>query len=335
MRHWIRLAIAFAFLISMTAFVQAADDEPQTPGLAPQVQVGGRKKIVFISGPPSHGFAAHEHYAGCMLLAKALNENVPGIVAVVYKHEWPRDEHTFDNAAAIVIYCDGGEGHIAIPHLDQLSQLMDKGVGLGCIHYAVEVPKGKVGDDFLKWIGGYFETYWSVNPHWPAHFTHIPQHEVTRGVRPFRTTDEWYYHMRFRDGMKDVVSILAAVPPDSTRKGKDDAHGGNPAVRAGIGKNIPETVVWVATRENSGRGFGCTGGHVHWNWAQDDFRKTILNSIAWIAHVEVPRDGIESKRPSVDDLLANQDEPVPANFNRDQITKMIEQMNSPQTAAVK
>ena len=63
-----------------------------------------RKKIVFISGPPSHGFAAHEHYAGSLLLAKELTENVPQVEAVVYKWKWPEDPHAFDNAAAIVIY---------------------------------------------------------------------------------------------------------------------------------------------------------------------------------------------------------------------------------------
>ena len=60
-----------------------------------------------------------------------------------------------------------------------------------------------------------------------------------------------------------------------------------PKVRAGIGKNMPETTVWVATRPNDGRGFGCTGAHYHFNWAQNDFRKTILNCIVWTAHVEV------------------------------------------------
>ena len=109
-----------------------------------------------------------------MLLAKDLNENVPGVVCKVYKHEWPKDEHAFDGAAAIVIFCDGGPGHMAIPHLKELGELMDKGVGLGCIHYAVELPKGEAGDDFKKWIGGYFETFFSINPTWTAHFTEIP-----------------------------------------------------------------------------------------------------------------------------------------------------------------
>ena len=42
---------------------------------------------------------------------------------------------------------------------------MDRGAGFMAIHYAVEVKKGNTqGDAFLKWVGGYFETYWSVNP---------------------------------------------------------------------------------------------------------------------------------------------------------------------------
>ena len=93
---------------------------------------------------------------------------------------------------------------------------MDKGVGLGCIHYAVELPKGEPGDDFLKWIGGYFEAFWSVNPTWTGNFTQLPQLEVTKGVKPFTTHDEWYYHMRFAKDMKGVTPILSAVPPLKT-----------------------------------------------------------------------------------------------------------------------
>lgn len=325
---------AFALLISLTTLSALAADEPQTPGLAAGTDLAARKKIVFISGTPSHGYAQHEQYAGCMLLAKDLNENVPGVVCQVYKHEWPKDEHAFDGAAAIVIFCDGGPGHIAIPHLKQLADLMDKGVGLGCIHYAVELPTGEAGDDFRKWIGGYFETFWSVNPTWTGHFSDIPQQDVTRGVHLFTTHDEWYYHMRFRDNMEGVTPILSAVPPDSTRQGKDDAHGGNPAVREGIGKNQAETTVWISTRENNGRGFGCTGAHFHFNWAQNDFRKTILNSIVWIAHVEVPQDGVQSKTPTVDELLENLDpKKPPRDFSKEKLEQQIEEMNRPQSAA--
>ena len=32
----------------------------------------GTRKIVFLAGPPSHGYAEHEYHAGCLLLAKCL-----------------------------------------------------------------------------------------------------------------------------------------------------------------------------------------------------------------------------------------------------------------------
>ena len=150
-----------------------------------------------------------------MLLAKDLNENMPQVLCEVYKHEWPTDEHAFDNASAIVIFCDGGGGHIALKgdHLKQLAPLMDKGVGLGCIHYAVEVPADHGGPEFLKWIGGYFESNWSINPTWDASFSKFPQHPAANGVHAFSTRDEWYYHMRFREDMKGITPLLTAIPP--------------------------------------------------------------------------------------------------------------------------
>lgn len=33
---------------------------------------------------------------------------------------------------------------------------MKRGVGLVCLHFATEVPKGPGGDKFLEWIGGHF-----------------------------------------------------------------------------------------------------------------------------------------------------------------------------------
>ncbi|HZL35762.1 MAG TPA: ThuA domain-containing protein [Tepidisphaeraceae bacterium] len=322
----------FAMLgLCLAAPAWAADTtpQPQQPGLAANADLAGRKKIVFLSGHPSHGFAQHEQYAGCMLLAKDLNENVPQVYAQVYKHEWPKDPHAFDGAAAIVIFCDGGEQHMAIPHLKQLDKLMNKGVGLGCIHYAVEVPRdSEAARDFLKWIGGYFETFYSVNPVWTGNFRQIPAEEVTRGVKPFTTHDEWYYHMRFRDNMEGIKPVLSAVPPDSTRQGGDDAHGGNPFVRADIGKNVAETTVWISRRANNGRGFGCTGAHYHFNWANDSFRKAILNSVLWIAHVEVPEGGVKSKTPTADELLENLDPKTPdKGFSKEKLEKQIEQMN--------
>jgi type 1 glutamine amidotransferase len=279
------------------------------------------KKIVFIAGNQSHGFGAHDHQAGCMILAKAVNENVPGAKAVVFTGGWPKDDSVLDDADCIVMYGDGGGGHMVMRKLERMAEIAKKGTGIVCIHYAVEVPKGEAGDYFVDWIGGYFETHWSVNPHWVAKFEKLPDHPTSRGVKPFAINDEWYYHMRFRGDMKGVTPILTATPPDSTRKGGDGPHSGNPTVRSRLG--LPEHVAWAAERPDGGRGFGITGGHVHWNWGHDDFRKLVLNAVVWCAKLDVPEGGVESKSLSVDDLLANPDEKVPENFDKARIEKML------------
>jgi len=286
-----------------------------------------KKKIVFIAGGPSHGWASHEHYAGCALLAKCLNESGLPVETAVYKG-WPKEPGALDGAAAIVIFSDGGGGHPIMQHLDEVEKLVKKGVGLGCIHYAVEVPKGKAGDLLKDWTGGYFETFWSVNPHWKGEFKQFPKHPVANGVKSFFMDDEWYYHMRFMDNMEGVAPILTTVPPESTRREGNDAHGANEHVRAR--KGMAEHVCWVRVRPDGGRGFGFTGGHWHWSWGCDSFRKVVLNAIVWIAKIDVPPDGVASKRPTFDELLANQDKKEPPkdmDQERNRVLKLIEEWN--------
>ena len=130
----------------------------------------------------------HEHRAGCMLLADQLNTHMKGtVLATVYGGGWPNDPSALDNVDAVVSFTDGGGGHPLNYHLKELGAAMDRGVGLGCIHYAVETLADEPGKRFLDWIGGYFETNWSVNPHWTARFEKLPEHAVTRGVKPFET----------------------------------------------------------------------------------------------------------------------------------------------------
>ena len=270
------------------------------------------KKIVFVAGKPSSGPGDHEHRAGSLLLQKSL-ANVPNLQTLVVSNGWPSDESVFNGVSAIVMYCDGGHGHPAVQdnHLKVLGKHMTAGVGLVCLHYAVEVPKEKGGPEFLDWLGGYFETHWSVNPHWTAHFTKLPEHPITRGVKPFAVRDEWYFHMRFREGMQGVTPILSAVPPASTMERGDGPHSGNPAVREAVKNRQPQHVAWAYERPDGGRSFGWTGSHFHRNWGHDQFRKLVLNAILWAAKVEVPADGVQS-RVTEADLLANLD-PKPGN----------------------
>ncbi|HEY2883064.1 MAG TPA: ThuA domain-containing protein [Pirellulales bacterium] len=275
---------------------------------SPAAGAAAKKKILFIAGPPSHPYAQHEFNAGCLLLAKCLNDSGLPIEAKVVDHGWPSDPKVFDGVDAVVMYSDGGDGHMAMKHLDELDALVKKGVGVGAIHFAVEVPKGKSGDSFLNAIGGFFETDWSVNPTWTAQYGRLPKHPVTRGVKPFSIRDEWYFHMRFPEDMKGVTPILTAVAPAATMSRKDGPHEGNPTVREEVAKGVPQTMCWVYDRPDGGRGFGLTGGHYHWNWGNDNMRTLALNLICWIAKADVPVDGVPSKTPTADELMANMDQ---------------------------
>ncbi len=288
----------------------------------------GKKKALLLAGNPSHGFGAHDHLSGCTLLARILNESglVDAEVHSLKAAGWPSDEK-LASANTVIIYSDGGGGHPFNAHLDQLNALTAKGTGIVCIHYGVEVPKGPSGDKFLDWTGGYFEPNWSVNPHWVAKYNKFPEHPVTRGVKPFSTNDEWYYHMRFRDKMNGVVPILTDLPPDSTLSRGDGPHSGNPAVREAIKNKEVQHMAWATQREDGGRGFGCTGGHNHVNWGSNQFRKLILNAIVWTAGVDVPADGVSPGTVTVKDLLQNHDEPIPADFNEARWQAIIDEYN--------
>ncbi len=252
------------------------------------------KKIVFIAGSPSHGPGDHEYRADCLLFKSCLDK-VPGVTSVVYSNGWPNDPTAFEGADEVVICSDGGGGHpfLKDDRLKVIGDLMKKGVGLGCIHYAVEPTKEKGEKEFIDWIGGCFEVNHSVNPTWNANFEKLPDHPVARGVKPFQITDEWYFYMRFRDGMKGVTPLLTAVPPESTMSRKDGPHEGNPDVREAVKRGEPQHVAWVAEREDGGRGFGYTGGHYHKNWGNENTRKLVLNAILWTAKVEVPPNGVD------------------------------------------
>jgi len=253
------------------------------------------KKILFIAGGVSHGAGDHEHKAGCLLFAKCLS-SVPGIKTEV-SAGWPRDASAFDGVDAVIIYSDGGGGHPGIQgeRMKQLGEVLKKGAGFGCVHYAVEVPKDRGGKEWIDWIGGYFETDWSVNPFWTADFKTLPDHPVARGVKPFKQMDEWYYHMRFQPDMKGVTPILSALPPKETLNRGDGPHENNPAVRNAVLTNqLPQHLMWVYDRPDGGRGFGFTGGHSHKFWANDDYRKAVLNAILWIAKADVPETGVPS-----------------------------------------
>lgn len=276
------------------------------------------KRLVLVAGKPSHGPRAHEFNAGTQLLAKCLRATRQVETHVVL-NGWPADEQLFDRADAIVFYMDGGGGHELVKENGRRLKLADswakRGTGIGCMHFGVEVVADQAGAEFKRWIGGYYENMFSCNPMWEPEFTQFPDHPITRGVQPFQVRDEWYFNMRFAadiPGNKATTAgdlkfqpILVATPPDAVRDGPYVyPKGPYPHIQANKGR--PETMMWAVERPDGGRGFGFTGGHVHDNWGNDQFRKVVLNAFLWLAKADVPEKGVESRVTNAD-LDANLD----------------------------
>ena len=279
-------------------------------GTAARLDTGAPKRIVMVAGRPSHGPGQHEHNAGVALFKQCL-DRVSGVQAVAHFSGWPTDPNAFQGADAVLVYADGGNNHPAIQEgrLQQLQQLIDRGVGMANIHYANEVPAERGGAQFTSWTGGYYETNFSVNPIWEASFERLPNHPITRGVQPFSTRDEWYFNIRFRPGMAGITPILQATPSDAVRDGPYvSPRGPYPHIQAAKGRT--ETMAWAVQRPDGGRGFGYTGGHYHANWGNDNARKLVLNALLWVAGAEVPAGGVNCV-VTPEDLTRNLD-PKPA-----------------------
>jgi hypothetical protein len=260
------------------------------------------KRIVFVADPGTHGAKGnHEFYPGAMYMARRLNAAYPNVYATVYSSkQWPKD---LSDADAIIVLLNHG-GSAVNP---AVKAAVERGAGFMAVHYGVEVNKGAQGEQFLKWMGGYFEPFWSVNPHWKPKFDKIPEHEVTRGVKPFSVNDEWYYHMRFVDDMKGVTPVLSAIADPKTITSrwdgkKDGSHNGNKGALDDVQAGKAQHLAWAYVRPDGGRGFGFTGYHNYSNLQDDSFRTLLLNAAAWTAKLDVPSTGVPSQPLAKDEL---------------------------------
>ncbi len=265
---------------------------------------GDKKKVVFIAGNRSHSSGEHEFRAGCMVLAKALNEQSGlAVEATVIGADWKKDTSVLDDADTVVIYADGTSGIGG--QWDYLDGLAKKGVGMVFMHYAVH-PSPEQGKKYYQpWIGGAMESGWSVNPHWFAEMEINKDHPIGRGLpEKFECLDELYYNMRFRDDREKVLNLITTVPTRERMRryiNLWNKHGVE-----GLGKT--QTVMWGYERPAGGRGVGFTGGHYHHGWAVDAFRGVVLNAIVWTTGLEVPEGGVKSKPLTEDEFNANLDD---------------------------
>jgi len=245
------------------------------------------KKVVLIAGPiTGHPKDAHEYEKNVTLLKHLLDQHPREFAAETHYRGWPTNEDTLNNADTIFFTTDGSDRKETDHplYVDDRMKVIDKQMKRGCglifFHWSTFHPK-RFHDQITEWVGGYFD-YESGPPprHWYSaiqtwNADAMPQqHPITRGVKPFRAEEEFYYRIRFRENDPKLKPVITTRPPNETED---------------------YIVGWAIEREDGGRGFGFTGGHFYKNWWSPDFRKLLLNAIAWTAKADVPAEGIASK----------------------------------------
>jgi len=288
---------AFAAAILFSSALPAVAQTP-TPG----------KKILFLAGPRDHGAPGrHEYERDLKTLAQSLEQstNVRGITTQLIVGSLPRDLAAVQDAAAIVIDSSSdraeGEIHPLFPpnpstngrgydpdttaYLKSLDDLIrQKQIGVVILHYASWAENWRARDYYLNWTGGLWIQIGSKNPQddWSMKLEN-KRHPILRGVKPWTYRDEVFCRY-FLPNDSRRTNLLLGTP-------KED--------KAKIG---PQIASWAYQRDDGGRGFVFGGLDFRDNLARDNYRKFLLNGIAWAAHVEIPRNGIDSPTPDVSDV---------------------------------
>ncbi len=267
--------------------------------------VADTKKILFLAGPRDHGGPGrHEYERDLRTLAESFDNaaNLQGVTTQVLVGRLPRDLDAVKDAAVIVINSSSDrsekEVHPLFPpdpttnhrgydeettaYLKALDDLLrQKKIGVVVFHYALWAENWRAREYYMNWLGGLWVQIGSKNPvdEWSMTFQD-ERHPILRGVKPWTFRDEIFCRFLLPTDARRTDLLLATPKQD----------------KGGIG---PQIVSWAYERDDGGRGFVFGGQDFRDNLAHDDYRRFLLNGIAWAAHIEIPADGIQSPKPDV------------------------------------
>ena len=261
-----------------------------------------QKKVVFVSGNSVHLWGDHEHVIMCDELVKMVNESMSGkVIAEHLDTQKTSDWSMLNSADAVILISEGENNHPFDSKTNILRKLNDKGVNIGAFHYALMFNKPEDNAVLDDIIGGHYQKGFSYNPFYEAKFDIQNSHSVLNGVKSFGYYDEWHFNIAFSsDKNKKIIPLIKTAVPDKIRRRRSAPE----SVRAELGKGKLETIAWLVENQNGTRGFGIMGGHVVWTLAQKDYRKLVLNMIAWLAEVEISPNGYDAKFTDFDTIAS-------------------------------
>jgi hypothetical protein len=264
-------------------------------------------KILFLAGPRDHGAPGrHEYERDLRTLAQSLenSSNLEGVTTQVIVGRAPRDLALFADVAAIVIESSSDraatETHPLFPPnpstnyrgydaetlawLQSLDELIAaKKIGVVLLHYATWAENNRARDYHLKWTGGLWVQSGSKNPVDEWAMKPLARHPILRGIKPWAYRDEVFCRFLLPNDRRRTDLILATPKADRFAMG-------------------PQVAAFAYQRDDGGRGFVFGGLDFRDNLALDNYRRFLLNGIAWAARLEIPGKGVESPTPDVSDV---------------------------------
>jgi len=267
------------------------------------------RKILFLAGPRDHGAPGrHEYERDLRTLARSFENatNLAGVTTRVIVGKTPRELALFEDVAAIVIESSSdraaNEVHPLFPqnpstnyrgydaetteYLRSLDALIRQNqIGIVLLHYATWAENSRAREYYLNWTGGLWVQVGSRNPVDEWTMKPLSRHPILRGVKPWKYRDEIFCRFFLPNDARRTNLLLATPKEDKMRIG-------------------PQIAAWAWQRDDGGRSFVFGGLDFRDNLAQDNYRRFLLNGIAWAAGVEIPRHGVDSPTPDVSDVSA-------------------------------
>lgn len=283
---------------------------------APGLVAAQEGRILFLAGPRDHGAPGrHEYERDLRTLAQSLetSTNFRGVTTRLNVGRLPTDLSALQGVAAIVIHSSSDrhadETHPLFPsnpstngrgydaettaYLESLSEAIRRDrIGVVILHYASWAENWAARARYMEWTGGLWVQGVSKNPVDEWRMTLMNRrHPILRGVRPWTYRDEVFCRYFLPADARRTDLVLATPKEDKPRIG-------------------PQVAAWAYERADGGRSFVFGGLDFRDNLARDNYRKFLLNGIAWAARLEVPRAGIESPTPDVSDVSPPRPRPV-------------------------
>lgn len=238
------------------------------------VEAGAPKKLVLLAQKPDgHPPLTHEYEPGLRILQTLLGK-VPGLQTTLVRADepWRKGPEVLKDADGAVVFLSEGAHWLRQDpkRLEAFQNLAKRGGGLSVIHWGMGTKEAKNIDDFTALFGachGGPDRKYKVLA---ARGTLVaPKHPVLTGLKDFDVRDEFYYTLKRTKTGGDFQPLLNV-----------DIDGSQ------------ETVCWGWQRPDKGRSFGFSGLHFHENWRMPEYRRLVLQGVAWTMNVAIPAEGL-------------------------------------------